>query len=106
MRDRKNCPPRATGIPVTAPVSITDWQQPVDVVEKVSVELCARFSRVALPLTYPSERLVGRSERSIFLPVVWQQRATTFSTASVANGACLKIADQRDGIVQRGDTAN
>jgi hypothetical protein len=38
--------------------------------------------------------------------VVWQQRATTFSTASVANAACLKIADQRDGIVQRGDTAN
>jgi hypothetical protein len=60
-----------------------EWQFRADVVEKVGVELFAKFSRVVLPLTYVPERLVGRSERSISLPVVWQQCATTFSTASV-----------------------
>jgi hypothetical protein len=78
-----------------------DRRQWVDV-EKVGVELFAKFSRVVLPLTYVSERLVGRSERSISLPVVWQQCATTFSTASVgmrhsvrstAAARCLPVAD-------------
>jgi hypothetical protein len=39
-----------------------------DVVEKVGVELFAKFSRVVLPLTDASERRVGRSEGSIFPP--------------------------------------
>ena len=39
-----------------------------DVVEKVGVELFAKFSRVVLPLPDASERRVGRSEGSIFPP--------------------------------------
>ena len=39
-----------------------------DVVEKVGVELFAKFSRVVLPLTDAAERRVGRSEGSIFPP--------------------------------------
>jgi hypothetical protein len=79
-----------------------DRRQWVDVVEKVGVELFAKFSGVVLPLTYVSERLVGRSQRSNSLPVVWQQCAATFSTASVgmrhsvrstAAARCLPVTD-------------
>src|ERR1700738_2726728 len=69
-----------------APIFCYDRPLMADVVEKVGVELFARFSRVALPSTYASERLIGRSERSIFLPVLGQHGAATFSTASA--GLC------------------
>jgi hypothetical protein len=41
-----------------------------------------RFSRVVQPLSEPCERLIGRSERSIFLQAVGKLRVATFSTAS------------------------
>jgi hypothetical protein len=46
----------------------------------------ARFLGVLSPLTSVRERLVGRSERSIFLRANWKSNAATFSTVSPESG--------------------
>jgi hypothetical protein len=46
--------------------------------KKPATVYIARLSWVALPLTEPRERLVGRSERSIFWPAVGNQLPRLF----------------------------